>query len=52
MRDLARESEKERGEKKNIATCYGKLLVVATYYSKLLKLFRLGTFNVEHILVF
>ena len=46
-----REWERKR-EKKNIATCYGKLLVVATYYSKLLKLFRLGTFNVEHILVF
>ena len=48
MRDLARERERE----KEIATYYGKLLVVATYYSELLKLFGLGTFDVEHILVF
>ena len=35
-----------------IATCYSKVLVVAPYCSKLLKLLRFGTFDVEHILVF
>ena len=52
-RDPKRECEKERENiKKNIATCYSKVLVVAPYCSKLLKLLRFDTFDVEHILVF
>ena len=44
--------KKEKIFKKNIATCYSKVLVVAPYCSKLLKLLRFDTFDVEHILVF
>ena len=48
-----RESEKEReNNKKYIATCNSKMLVVAPYYRKLLKHLRFGTFDVEHVFVF
>ena len=32
-----------------IASCYSKVLVVAPYCSKFLKLLRFGTFDVEHV---
>ena len=47
-----RVQERENNSKKNIATCYSKVLVVAPYCSKLLKLLKFDTFDVEHVFVF
>ena len=48
QRGKERERERERIYI-YIATCYSKVLVVAPYCSKFLKLLRFGTFDVEHV---
>ena len=56
-RDKEKEKEKEkerpgtRERERERERDYNKLLVVATYYSKLLKHVRFSTFDVEHVLM-